>query len=197
MNKLIKNWGFFEYALSIIGVLLLLNAIHTELNKVNVKKGIIELNESVGKPFSDSLIMSTESMTDAKIMKIASEKIDRLEMIKQFSDSSPLPMLAKELIDSCGCFVPIYFNKAFAEMFLIPNSINPDNYLGSHERANWPDTLAVNYEKQDFDSLKNGVTEFETNFVINGKIRKGWFTKWSDNKSKIYMYYLTTKRNDY
>lgn len=195
MNKFIKNWGFLEYALTLIGVLLLLNAIHTEINKVNIKRSIIELNKDIGSPLSDSLILSTESISDAQVMQIAGDKIERLELIKQFSDSSPLPMLAKELKDSCSCFVPTYFNNSFVQMFLIPNNINPDTYLGTSEYDNWPDTLARDYEQQDFDSLRSGVIEFETDFVVNGKIQHGRFTKWSDNKSKIYMYYLTTKKN--
>jgi len=196
MNKFIKNWGFLEYALTAIGVLLLFDSVHNHLNKSNIKESVMTLNESIGKPFSDSTILSTESFTDAQVMKIASDRIDKLELIKQFSDSSPLPMLAKELIDSCECFVPTYFNKSFAEMFLIPNNINPETYLGSSEYDNWPDTLATQYEKQDFDSLKKGVTEFDTDFVIANKLKHGRFTKWSDNKRRIYMYYLTTKRND-
>lgn len=195
MNKFIKNWGFLEYALTLIGVLLFVNAIHNEVNKVNIKRSIVQLNDTIGSPLSDSLILSTESISDAKVMQIAGDKIERLELIKQFSDSSPLPMLAKELIDSCKCFVPTYFNQSFAEMFLIPNNINPNTYLGSHEFDNWPDTLARDYEQQDFDSLRGGVIEFETDFVMNGKIKHGRFTKWSDNKSKIYMYYLTTKKD--
>ena len=126
---------------------------------------------------------------NAVILQGAETKILELNRIKELTDMHPYPLLIKELKDSCRCFVPIYFNKAFSDLFLLPNNINPSTYLYSKEHSNWPDSLASEYQREDFRVLYNGKEEFNVDFTHNKKIKKGKFVKWSNGRDVVYLCY--------
>ena len=176
-----------------LGISAFMTIMYYYLDNRSKVESSLKMNEALGHPISDSLIITDNGSVNNELMNLAMEKIKRLELINQFMESSPIAQMSKQYQDSCNCFVPVYFNKSFSELFLKRNGINPDTYLYSSEYSNWPDSLASKYEEQDFKSLKSGVYEFETNFILGDSIKTGRFVKWSDYGKNIYMYYLTTQ----
>lgn len=178
----------FVLAIACVGILA-----RTYINSRADTEQALKVNRVLGSPISDSLVISSNGEVNRQLMELASKKIEELKLINQFMGSSPIAQMSKKYQDTCNCFVPTYFNKSFEDLFLKNNGVDPKRYLGSSEFSNWPDSLARQYEKQDFYSLRNGVYEFDANFVLGGELKKGRFVKWSDYDRNIYMYYLTTQ----
>lgn len=99
----------------------------------------------------------------------------------QSSDDSPVPQWSKKVVN--GKYIMRYFNKAYADVFLIPRGIDPYSYIGNEDYVAWDSVLVKEFHRRD--SLV-----FATKRPFRGTIMLpdsiGNLEKWNVNKYPVF-----------
>lgn len=138
-------------------------------DRVDFSTILKELRTEVG-------ILKEERKELTEINKIFQKRVLELELevrelrnkillLESAHNNSPLPTWLK---DTDGTMLAL--NQAYDELFLKPNGIKIENYIGSTDHAVWPKEIAKEYEKNDLFVLRTKEVFVGTETVlINGE----------------------------
>lgn len=90
---------------------------------------------------------------------------NKLLLLESATNDLPIPMWLKDLDGTM-----LSLNKAYEWLFLLPNNLRAEDYIGKHDSDVWPEEVAEEFGKNDRTVISNkSVEKFYETVSIDGE----------------------------
>ena len=138
-------------------------------NRVDFETILNRLDKELAESKEERVVLRTENeKLKEEQLQLRADLIslrNKIILLESAQNDSPLPMWLK---DTDGTMLAL--NGAYEEMFLIPNGLKMQDYIGKTDYDIWPEEIAKQYRAHDSKVYKSGKTfKGPERVVVNGE----------------------------